>query len=568
MASKDKVSSNEAKKGEEKEGWLRSGTGKPVVLGPEAQAMKTLGESLGLEGADLVQLISQGAKRDFDLKLEKERREEEQRFERERRDEERRQEKEREEKREEERRIERQLKEEEIRLERDKWQRLFERDEKRWELDREERAKERERLKDPSTSSFKVKIDPLTDKDDVDLYLRYYERIAATHGWSDEVMALRLLPLLQGTAREAVMQMPPEEIREYHKMRETLLCRFKKTAEHFRRKFRDVRKETGESFVQCGKRMKSYVERWFAMLHKDLDNVDDVLDVFLQEAVFKLLHPEMEIRVREQRPSSYTAILELADNFAEARSAARPSRSHRQEGKNDEDGESKLNGDDKDRDTAKPKFYKNGSFNHKQGDNSETRVKVKAVKVKEQETNDPTSARYLSRNGGVSKCNDYRADSFCPTMGAYVNESAVVALRDTSADTILVDSRLVRASDRTRRTVTVCSVDPGWEKEAEIAIIDVHSPWLQGRVEAVVLERSTQDLIVGNCAKFSDGKKSRVPLLPVCPVRIKESSAICATNKTEILAVETRSQANKQRNETPLNVKPVPGVDVTPEKLK
>ena len=303
MASSDKVSSNEAKKGEEKEGWLRSGTGKPVVLGPEAQAMKTLGESLGLEGADLVQLISQGAKRDFDLqmererreeekkleierreeekkleierreeekKLEKERREEEQRFERERRDEERRQEKEREEKREEERRIERQLKEEEIRLERDKWQRLFERDEKRWELDREERAKERERLKDPSTSSFKVKIDPLTDKDDVDLYLRYYERIAATHGWSDEVMALRLLPLLQGTAREAVMQMPPEEIREYHKMRETLLCRFKKTAEHFRRKFRDVRKETGESFVQCGKRMKSYVERWFAMLKKIL----------------------------------------------------------------------------------------------------------------------------------------------------------------------------------------------------------------------------------------------------------------------------------------------------------
>ena len=161
--------------------------------------------------------------------------------------------------------------------------------------------------------------------------------------------------------------------------------------------------------------MKSYVERWFAMLHKDLDNVDDVLDVFLQEAVFKLLHPEMEIRVREQRPSSYTAILELADNFAEARSAARPSRSHRQEGKNNEDGESKANGDEEDKESAKPQVYKVGNFNNKQGDCPDTKVKVKAVWVKEQETNDSISARKVFRSGHTSRCNDQRADSFCPT---------------------------------------------------------------------------------------------------------------------------------------------------------
>lgn len=533
----------------EKGSWLRSGTEKPVELGPEAQAMKSLGESLGLKGADLVQLIAQGAKRDFDCRIEREQREEAQRLERER-----------EQRREDERQHERRIREEELRQERERWQYIFERDEKRWEAEREEKARERERTKDSSISCFKVKIAPLTDKDDIDLYLRYFERIAATHGWSDHVMALRLLPLLQGVALECVMQLPPEEIKEYKKMRDTLLFRFKRTAEHFRKKFRDTKKESGESFLQCGKRMKSYIERWFELLGKDIGSVYDVFDVFMQEAVFKLLHSEMEVRVREQRPTTYNEILKFADNFAEARSAARPSRSQSKQ-----EGEQERKGSEEEKTTGGFKCYKCHGLNHKQADCPNGKVKVNAVNVRYCEEKKP------STDVGDAKCSqtlgsvECKTEGFCPNMEAVVNGSHVLALRDTGADTILVAAKYVEEKKRTGRTVTVSTIDPEWEREAELAIITIDSPWLQGEVEAVVLEKANQDLIIGNQVTFKDGSKARVPFLPERPRQCKTLSSL---DTSSVLAVETRNQAKKRAEEGPPNVSPVPGVDVTPDQLK
>ena len=509
---------------EKKESWLRSGAEKPLVLGPETEAMTALGQSLGLEGEALAVLIAQGARSDFNRQQELERRKEEMKREEERRREEM--------KREEERRREDKEREEA------RWRYLFERDEARWEKERAEKAEEREKNRDASSASFKVKIEPFNEKEDIDLYLRYFERIAATHGWNDHIMALRILPLLQGIGQETVMQMPEEEVSEYRKIRDTLLFRFKKTAEHFRKKFRDTKKEPGETFVQCGKRMRSYVERWFTLLKKDIGNVDDVLDVFLQEASFKLLFPEMEIRVREQRPSTYIKLLEHADIFAEARSAARPVRSQ-----NQDEGEKKLEQTEGEKDNVNngEKCYSCGG-QHKRGECPSPKVKVRVVKVKEAE---PSVRLKEESSGNRQAKTEIGADSFSPTMDAVLNGQSVVALRDTGSDTVLVDSRLVKDQRRTGRTVTVCSVDPGWEREAETAIVDVRSPWLNGEVEAVVLERSTQELIIGNQVTFKGGKKVRVPLLPVYPEAAGKDFISDGKGNPAVLADETRSQIKK-----------------------
>ena len=88
-----------------------------------------------------------------------------------------------------------------------------------------------------STDAFKIHIEPLGDKEDVDAYLDHFESIARLHGWPEDIWALRLIPLLKGIARDSVRKIPQEELGSYQAVKKTILNRFNKSAEYFRRAF-------------------------------------------------------------------------------------------------------------------------------------------------------------------------------------------------------------------------------------------------------------------------------------------------------------------------------------------
>ena len=68
------------------------------------------------------------------------------------------------------------------------------------------------------TESFKVKVQPLIDSDDVDLYLKHFETIALAHEWPRSIWSLRLLPLLHGVARDVIYSMSAIGVTCYDKI--------------------------------------------------------------------------------------------------------------------------------------------------------------------------------------------------------------------------------------------------------------------------------------------------------------------------------------------------------------
>ena len=285
MASKDSQSDS-----------ARGAESPSLVLGPEALRLKSMGESMKLSSFEIAQLIAQGTQIDRDVQIAQQKRED-------------------------------LFRREAALIDREdqKWERLLDRD-----------AKDRESMRETIQSrparnlvseSFRVKIEPFHDKDDIDEYLTHFETVACANSWPSEIWAIRILPLLQGSAREAIKNMPSADVRDYNAVKKALLFRFRKTPEHFRSEFRRYRKKDSETYVQAGDKMINYARKWMLMSGKNPDNLQDVWECFAMEAAYDMLGGgELDLKVREGDPSSFSSLLETADVLAEAKRTCQGSR--------------------------------------------------------------------------------------------------------------------------------------------------------------------------------------------------------------------------------------------------
>ena len=386
---------------------------------------------------------------------------------------------------------------------------------------------------------FKVKFDALEDKDDVDSYLEHFERIAALHCWSRQVMALRLLPLLKGQARDCVRDLSNEEITNYDVIKRALLFRFKRTPEYFRKKFRTSRREEGESYLQAVNRMVDQAKKWCAMNECDRRDPDQVWDLFMQEACFQLLPPELETRVREREPTCYQDIAKLADIVFEARSATRMSRGlqsgNQPQVKKPENKQGAAPVNDQRQEVRDPaKFKKDacrscGQLGHFRRD-CPRRQKFNVSMVVTKPDSQPD----------LSLCVNDQEREFEPLGRACVNGQEVSALRDTGAETVVVASRLVKEVDWTGCEVRVRLADASIGGKFKTAIVRLESPYINENVEAVVMDNPSADVILGNRATLDDGTVIKIPVF----ARPQEA--------VRVSAVTTRSQDVKKK------MKPLP----------
>ena len=393
----------------------------------------------------------------------------------------------------------------------------------------------------PEVECFKVKFDAMEDKDDVDSYLEHFERIAALHRWPRHVMAVRLLPLLKGQARDCVRDIPDDEITSNDVIKRALLFRFKRTPEYFRKKFRTSRREEGESFLQAVNKMVDQAKKWCTMKGCNRRDPDQVWDLFMQEACFQLLPPELETRVREREPSNYQDIAKLADTIFEARSATRMSRNlqpgSQPSAKPQGSKPATVPVSDKSqvvRDTTKFKrdgCHACGALDHFKRDcPSRKKVNVSMV-VTEPEPDVPdlsvcdicAKSRVLSVSMVVTTLvstpdpglsdNDQERE-FKPQGRARVNGKEVTALRDTGSETVVVAACLVKEVNWTGREERVRLADASICRPFKTAIAHLESPYISEKVEAIVMDHPSAEVITGNRAVSSCGRVIKIPVLP------------------------------------------------------
>ena len=106
------------------------------------------------------------------------------------------------------------------------------------------------------------KIPPFDEsKDEIDSYLRRFERYATAMSWEKSLWSTHLCALLKGRALDVYALMSVSKVNDYDELKAALLRRYDMTEEGFKRKFRSCRPEAGETFSQYTVRLSSYLTR-------------------------------------------------------------------------------------------------------------------------------------------------------------------------------------------------------------------------------------------------------------------------------------------------------------------
>ena len=120
---------------------------------------------------------------------------------------------------------------------------------------------------------------------------------------------------------------------------------------------------------------------------------------------------------------------------------------------------------------------------------------------------------------------------FVPLHAAQVAGNPVLSLRDTGADVIFVDRKVVPHDAPLLRWSDVVLAD-GTMRHDPVVLIDVECPFFSGLVEAVVLDKSLRPLIIGNRVTFADGNSYSMGVYP--------AKAVCGV-------IQTRTQEEHEK---------------------
>ena len=155
-------------------------------------------------------------------------------------------------------------------------------------------------------------------RDEMDSYLRRFERYAIAQKWPSDNWATNLSALLKGKALDVYALMPSEQSLDYHALKTALLKRYDLTEDGFKRKFRSCRPDVGETFVQFMVRMESYFIRWLDMAKVE-KTFEAICDLMIRDQLLHVCSRELGLFLRERVPKTKEEMAILADQFREAR---------------------------------------------------------------------------------------------------------------------------------------------------------------------------------------------------------------------------------------------------------
>lgn len=164
------------------------------------------------------------------------------------------------------------------------------------------------------------KLLPLSPEDDIEQFLTTFERIAYVCHWPRDGWAVRLVPLLTGKARSAYVMMDMKDSDNYGKVKAAILSKFEITPDTYRRRFRSLKIESGETPQELYVRLKDLFVKW---VKPGTSTVEEITETIILEQFLRMLQPELEIWIREHDPKTAAEAARLAEVFTSARKESR-----------------------------------------------------------------------------------------------------------------------------------------------------------------------------------------------------------------------------------------------------
>ena len=379
-------------------------------------------------------------------------------------------------------------------------------------------------------------------KDDMDSYLRRFERYADVMKWKKDMWATNLSALLKGRALDVYALLPPDQALDYDALKTALLKRFDLTEDGFKRKFRASRPEGAETFAQFSVRLSSYLHRWVDM-SKTSKTFDGLFDLVMRDQFLNVCSKDLSLFLRERTPSSMADMADLADQFREARLTTACNLTEKTQTHSSQSGG----------DVSKTKTFENTNSNVPKSPDKKSFVpkserrcykcdkighiasecrprsqgKVHAVvSNNDGNTNDderPTSdnAQFCSAIFSQSDClkaskavlpdSNSTLVSSCitsnssnlPVCTGFLDGNKVNVLRDTGCSGIVVRQSKIDQSNLTGSFET-CILADGSSIQVPVAVISIDTPYLSGTFKALCMKSPVYDVILGNVHHVRD----------------------------------------------------------------
>lgn len=148
-------------------------------------------------------------------------------------------------------------------------------------------SSQRRAAHDGGSISFPVQREPMhraelkmpifQQGEDIENYLRRFERLARTWRWPEEEWSYHLVPLLTGQALEAYLAMDEEQAEVYADLKEALLEKFNISPETYRQRFRTPTVPAGESPSETYHRLKNLYQRWVRPREHSKDEIGEAI---------------------------------------------------------------------------------------------------------------------------------------------------------------------------------------------------------------------------------------------------------------------------------------------------
>ena len=433
------------------------------------------------------------------------------------------------------------------------------------------------------------KIPPFEDgKDDMDSYLRRFERYADAQKWSKTTWATHLSALLKGRALDVYALLPSEHALDYDFLKMALLRRYDLTEDGFKRKFISCRPDPGETFLQFSVRLDSYLQRWVEMSKID-KTFQGLADLILRDQFLYVCNRDLSLFIKERIPKSIDEMSTLADQFREARftnAASLVSKSgpiqtsvHKGQGQGPPSLSSIPKSDfvkhpDQNKNRFVPKSERRCYKCHQIGHiASECHPKHKIGCVVSESVDSEIEGTVCEEtfvkgcsafiapidsivNTQASSSSDpsIRLTSACqssicgnmPVSSGYVEGNLVTVLRDTGCSGIVVRRSKILDQNLTEK-FQPCLLANGSTINAPIARITIDTPYLSGTYEAWCMESPVYDLIVGNVDNVREPGKPDPDWKPVQTVEtIEEADDQQAGEQISLDSVTTPQPDNSQ----------------------